>query len=82
MPFVIFIGAPGMEQLKLIYNKRRATGSNKNLTFDRQSSIRFSSRRARTLESLASLYEDDDLIARWRRVHLYNENMRNISIWS
>ncbi|KAM7353815.1 MAGUK p55 subfamily member vari isoform 2-T2 [Cochliomyia hominivorax] len=63
MPFVIFIGAPGMEQLKLIYNERRATGSNKNLTFDRQSSIRFSSRRARTLESLASLYEDDDLIA-------------------
>ncbi|XP_065356898.1 protein PALS2 [Calliphora vicina] len=63
MPFVIFVGAPGMEQLKLIYNERRATGSNKNLTFDRQSSIRFSSRRARTLESLASLYEDDDLIA-------------------
>lgn len=27
------------------------------LQFDRQSSIRFSSRRARTLESLASLYE-------------------------
>ncbi|XP_037957234.1 MAGUK p55 subfamily member 6 isoform X2 [Teleopsis dalmanni] len=63
MPFVIFIGAPGMEQLKTIYAERRATGSNKNLTFDRQSSIRYSSRRARTLESLASLYEDDDLIA-------------------
>ncbi|XP_073825658.1 MAGUK p55 subfamily member vari isoform X1 [Musca autumnalis] len=63
MPFVIFIGAPGMEQLKSIYAERRATGSNKNLTFDRQSSIRFSSRRARTLESLASLYEDDDLIS-------------------
>lgn len=31
--------------------------------FDRQSSIRFSSRRARTLESLASLYEDDDLLS-------------------
>ncbi|XP_075152825.1 MAGUK p55 subfamily member vari isoform X3 [Haematobia irritans] len=63
MPFVIFIGAPGMEQLKSIYAERRATGSSKNLTFDRQSSIRFSSRRARTLESLASLYEDDDLIS-------------------
>uniref|UniRef100_A0A1A9V6Y5 MAGUK p55 subfamily member 6 n=1 Tax=Glossina austeni TaxID=7395 RepID=A0A1A9V6Y5_GLOAU len=63
MPFVIFIGAPGMEQLKSIYAERRATGSNKNLTFDRQSSIRYSSRRARTLESLASLYEDDDLIS-------------------
>nr|XP_023018281.1 MAGUK p55 subfamily member 6 [Leptinotarsa decemlineata] len=29
--------------------------------FDRQSSIRYSSRRARTLESLASLYEEEDL---------------------
>ncbi|XP_063234636.1 protein PALS2 isoform X2 [Bacillus rossius redtenbacheri] len=29
--------------------------------FDRASSIRYSSRRARTLESLASLYEDEDL---------------------
>ncbi|XP_067622145.1 protein PALS2 isoform X2 [Eurosta solidaginis] len=63
MPYVIFIAAPGMEQLKLIYSERRATGSIKNLTFDRQSSIRYSSRRARTLESLASLYEEDDLIA-------------------
>ncbi|CAD6996977.1 MAGUK p55 subfamily member 6 isoform X2 [Ceratitis capitata] len=63
MPFVIFIAAPGIEQLKQVYNERRATGSVKNLTFDRQSSIRFSSRRARTLESLASLYEEDDLIA-------------------
>ncbi|XP_068140511.1 protein PALS2 isoform X4 [Drosophila tropicalis] len=63
MPFVIYVAAPGMEQLKTIYADRRATGSNRNLSFDRQSSIRFSSRRARTLESLASLYEDDDLIA-------------------
>ncbi|XP_068140509.1 protein PALS2 isoform X2 [Drosophila tropicalis] len=57
MPFVIYVAAPGMEQLKTIYADRRATGSNRNLSFDRQSSIRFSSRRARTLESLASLYE-------------------------
>ncbi|XP_023032324.1 protein PALS2 isoform X2 [Drosophila willistoni] len=63
MPFVIYVAAPGMEQLKTIYADRRATGSNRNLSFDRQSSIRFSSRRARTLESLASLYEDDDLVA-------------------
>uniref|UniRef100_A0A0A1X4L8 MAGUK p55 subfamily member 6 n=1 Tax=Zeugodacus cucurbitae TaxID=28588 RepID=A0A0A1X4L8_ZEUCU len=63
MPFVIFIAAPGMEQLKQVYSERRATGSVKSLTFDRQSSIRYSSRRARTLESLASLYEEDDLIA-------------------
>lgn len=64
MPFVIFIAAPGMEQLKQIYAERRATGGSKgNLSFDRQSSIRYSSRRARTLESLASLYEDDDLVS-------------------
>ena len=32
MPYVIFIGAPGMEQLKQIYAERRATGgSQKNL---------------------------------------------------
>ncbi|XP_059614144.1 protein PALS2 isoform X2 [Phlebotomus argentipes] len=63
MPYVVFIAAPGMEQLKQIYAERRATGgSTRNLAFDRQSSIRYSSRRARTLESLASLYEDDDLV--------------------
>lgn len=33
MPYVIFVGAPGMEQLKQIYAERRATGgSQKNLT--------------------------------------------------
>uniref|UniRef100_A0AAG5DAT5 Uncharacterized protein n=1 Tax=Anopheles atroparvus TaxID=41427 RepID=A0AAG5DAT5_ANOAO len=64
MPFVVFVAAPGMEQLKLLYSERRsANGSTRNLHFDRQSSIRFSSRRAKTLESLASLYEDDDLIS-------------------
>ncbi|XP_049282114.1 protein PALS2 isoform X1 [Anopheles funestus] len=64
MPFVVFIAAPGMEQLKLLYSERRsASGSTRNLHFDRQSSIRYSSRRAKTLESLASLYEDDDLIS-------------------
>lgn len=56
LPFVVMIGAPGIEQLKnLTY------ASNRNLTFDRQSSIRYSSRRARTLESLASLYEEEDM---------------------
>ncbi|XP_055601100.1 protein PALS2-like isoform X3 [Uranotaenia lowii] len=64
MPYVIFIAAPGMEQLKQLYSERRsAQGSMRSLQFDRQSSIRFSSRRARTLESLASLYEDDDLVS-------------------
>ncbi|RZF38043.1 hypothetical protein LSTR_LSTR006442 [Laodelphax striatellus] len=61
-PYVIFIAAPGMELLKTLYDFNRTTGaSSRNLAFDRQSSIRFSSRRARTLESLASVYEDDDL---------------------
>lgn len=61
-PYVIFIAAPGMELLKQLYDFGRTTGaSNRNLAFDRQSSIRYSSRRARTLESLASLYEEDDL---------------------
>ena len=32
MPFVIFVAAPGMEQLKTIYAERRATGSTKNLS--------------------------------------------------
>ncbi|KAF5296104.1 hypothetical protein FQA39_LY02738 [Lamprigera yunnana] len=65
LPYVIFIAAPGMEQLKDLYDVSRSTGnlraSSRNLTFDRQSSIRYSSRRARTLESLASLYEEEDL---------------------
>lgn len=62
MPYVIFIAAPGMELLKQLYDFNRSTGaSSRNLTLDRQSSIRYSSRRARTLESLASLYEEDDL---------------------
>ncbi|CAH2104894.1 unnamed protein product [Euphydryas editha] len=56
LPYVVMISAPGIEQLRnLTY------ASNRNLTFDRQSSIRYSSRRARTLESLASLYEEEDL---------------------
>ncbi|GBP36822.1 MAGUK p55 subfamily member 2 [Eumeta japonica] len=56
LPYVVMISAPGIEQLKnLTY------ASNRNLQFDRQSSIRYSSRRARTLESLASLYEEDDM---------------------
>ncbi|KDR14827.1 MAGUK p55 subfamily member 6 isoform X2 [Zootermopsis nevadensis] len=62
MPYVIFIAAPGMEQLKHLYGIGRSIGSSsRNLTFDRASSIRYSSRRARTLESLASLYEEEDL---------------------
>ncbi|XP_050302662.1 protein PALS2 isoform X5 [Anthonomus grandis grandis] len=65
LPYVIFIAAPGMEQLKSLYDVSKSHQnlrySSRNLTFDRQSSIRYSSRRARTLESLASLYEEEDL---------------------
>ncbi|KAI8427591.1 hypothetical protein MSG28_002087 [Choristoneura fumiferana] len=56
LPFVVMVAAPGIEQLRNL-----TFASNRNLTFDRQSSIRFSSRRARTLESLASLYEEEDI---------------------
>ncbi|XP_050427061.1 protein PALS2 [Adelges cooleyi] len=62
MPYVIFIAAPGVEIMKSLYDFSRNFGySSRTLTFDRQSSIRYSSRRARTLESLASIYEDDDV---------------------
>ncbi|XP_074025435.1 MAGUK p55 subfamily member vari isoform X2 [Leptinotarsa decemlineata] len=65
LPYVIFIAAPGMEQLKNLYDVGKSNSnlrhSSRNLSFDRQSSIRYSSRRARTLESLASLYEEEDL---------------------
>lgn len=65
LPYVIFVAAPGMEQLRSLYDMSKSNSnlrySSKNLTFDRQSSIRYSSRRARTLESLASLYEEEDL---------------------
>ncbi|CAB3231275.1 unnamed protein product [Arctia plantaginis] len=56
LPFVVMLAAPGIEQLRNLTH-----ASNRNLTFDRQSSIRYSSRRARTLESLASLYEEEDM---------------------
>nr|CAG4643809.1 EOG090X032R [Lepidurus arcticus] len=58
MPFVIFLAAPGMEQLKYLYDNNRY--SSRNLTISRGSSMRMSTRRARTLESLASLYEEED----------------------
>nr|CAG4639874.1 EOG090X032R [Daphnia pulex]SVE84767.1 EOG090X032R [Daphnia pulex] len=59
MPYVIFLAAPGMDQLKSLYENSRYSSRNLG-TFDRSSSIRFSSRRARTLESLTSLYEEED----------------------
>lgn len=59
MPYVIFIAAPGMEQLKTLHNYGRGSRS---LMFDRQSSIRFSSQRARTLQSLQTMFEEEDLL--------------------
>ncbi|XP_060810789.1 protein PALS2 [Amyelois transitella] len=56
LPYVVMLAAPGIEQLRNLTH-----ASNRNLSFDRQSSIRYSSRRARTLESLASLYEEEDM---------------------
>ncbi|XP_065340303.1 protein PALS2 isoform X1 [Cloeon dipterum] len=61
MPYVIFIASPGLEELKNIYEYGTNPYASRNLGFERASSIRYSSRRARTLESLASLYEEEDL---------------------
>ncbi|KAB7501173.1 MAGUK p55 subfamily member 6 [Armadillidium nasatum] len=61
LPYVIFLAAPGLDELKNLNTSNRYIGSSsKSLTFDRYSSARYSSRRARTLESLASLYEEED----------------------
>ncbi|KAG5896715.1 hypothetical protein JTB14_014591 [Gonioctena quinquepunctata] len=79
LPYVIFIAAPGMEQLKSLYDIGKSNSnlrqSSRNLTFERQSSIRLSSRRARTLESLASLYEEEDLKEGIRRQREYAKNL-------
>lgn len=58
MPYVVLVLAPGMERLKQQYEQKHGHGS-RNLNFERSSSRQ--SRRARTLESLASLYEEEDL---------------------
>merc|ERR1719266_285505 len=67
MPFVVFLAAPGMDEMKHIYENGKMAGSimasQRTLTnFERTSSIRHSSRRARTLESLASLYAEEDVV--------------------
>ncbi|XP_059485902.1 protein PALS2 isoform X2 [Neocloeon triangulifer] len=61
MPYVVFIASPGMEELRNIHEYGANPYASRNLAFERASSIRYSSRRARTLESLASLYEEEDL---------------------
>ena len=67
MPFIIFLSAPGLDEMRHIYDNLRVTNSmiasSKNLaSFERNSSIRYSSRRARTLESLSSLYVEEDVM--------------------
>jgi hypothetical protein len=52
MPFIIFLAAPGLDEMRHIYDNLRVTNSmiasSKNLaSFERNSSIRYSSRRAR-----------------------------------
>ena len=64
MPFVVFLAAPGMEEMKNTFDNQRLTNSmlnsGRNLAnFERNSSIRMSSRRAKTMESISSLYVEE-----------------------
>lgn len=67
MPFVVFLAAPGLDEMKHAYDNARVTNSlistSKTLSnFERTSSIRYSSRRAKTLESISSLYVEEDVM--------------------
>ena len=67
MPYVVFLAAPGLEEMKHIYENGKMAGaimaSQRTLNnFENTSSIRRSSRRARTLESLSSLYVEEDIV--------------------
>ena len=68
MPFVVFLAAPGMEEMKNTFDNQRLTNSmlnsGRNLAnFERNSSIRMSSRRAKTMESISSLYVEE--VRKW-----------------
>ncbi|KPM02349.1 MAGUK p55 subfamily member 6-like protein [Sarcoptes scabiei] len=60
MPYVVFIAAPALDQLRYIneVNRNSNYGSRTYYTFDRAVGR---SRRARTMQSLAEIYEDEDL---------------------
>ena len=63
----IFLAAPGMEEMQHVYNNLRVSNAmsvaNSNLnTFERNSSIRNSSKRAQTLASMSSLYVEEDVM--------------------
>jgi guanylate kinase len=62
MPYVVFLSSRGAGEIQLQDQFARQHGYNtRPLTFERGSSIRYSSRRARTFESFASIYEEEDL---------------------
>ncbi|KAI1285705.1 MAGUK p55 subfamily member 2 [Halotydeus destructor] len=61
MPYIVFVSAPPIDQLRFMHEWGKNQGfntANRNMTFDR--AFR-NSRRGRTLQSLASFYEDEDL---------------------
>lgn len=67
MPFVVFLAAPGLDEMKHMYDNGKMAGaimaSQRSLAeFERNSSIRHSSRRGKTLESLSSLYVEEDTV--------------------
>ncbi|TRY75350.1 hypothetical protein TCAL_01639 [Tigriopus californicus] len=67
MPFVVFLAAPGYEEMKHTIDSKKVThslisASNTLANFERNSSIRNSSRRARTLDSISSLYVEEDVM--------------------
>ena len=67
IPILLFSAAPGMEEMQSVYNNLRVSNAmsvaNANLnTFERNSSIRNSSKRAQTLASMSSLYVEEDVM--------------------
>lgn len=67
MPFIVFLAAPGMDEMKHVYDNMTMTNNmisqSKTLSnFERTSSIRASSRRAQTLQSISSLYVEEDVM--------------------
>jgi guanylate kinase len=63
MPFVVFVAAPAIDQLRFMHEwgKNQGFGAGRTYTFDR--ALGRNSRRGRTVQSLASFYEDEDLQA-------------------
>ena len=67
MPFVVFLAAPGIEEMKHVYDSMKVTNSlisasNTLSRFERSNTLRNSSRRARTMDSLTSVYVEEDVM--------------------